>query len=248
LELSWTTFLLEIVNFLVLVWILKRFLYKPVLEVIARRRAGIEKSLADAAAQHADAEKLKQQYEGRLANWDKEREQARAKLAQELEAERSRRMAELQGALEQEQAKRRTAEERRQADAMRKIEETALAQGVHFAARLLDQAAGPETQARLVDLVVDSLGKLPAERITALRNSFTTAPATVIVTSAYPLANEQQQNIAKSLAKLVGSDTSPRFEQDHDLVAGVRISVGAWVLGANVKDELKGFAELAHDD
>jgi len=49
LELSWSTFLLEIINFLVLVWILKHFLYKPVLDVIARRRSGIEKTLADAA-------------------------------------------------------------------------------------------------------------------------------------------------------------------------------------------------------
>ena len=42
MELSWSTFFLEIINFLVLVWILKRFLYKPVMDVIARRREGIE--------------------------------------------------------------------------------------------------------------------------------------------------------------------------------------------------------------
>ena len=48
MELNWSTFILEIINFLVLIWILKRFLYKPVLDVIARRRAGIEKTLSDA--------------------------------------------------------------------------------------------------------------------------------------------------------------------------------------------------------
>jgi len=77
MDLSWSTFVLEIINFLVLVWILKRFLYKPVLDVIARRRAGIEKSMADAEALHADAEKLQEQYEDRLAVWDQERLQAR---------------------------------------------------------------------------------------------------------------------------------------------------------------------------
>lgn len=40
MQIDWTTFVLEIVNFLALVWLLKRFLYTPVLDVLARRRAG----------------------------------------------------------------------------------------------------------------------------------------------------------------------------------------------------------------
>jgi len=42
MELNWSTFLLEIINFLILVWILKHFFYKPILDVIAHRRADIE--------------------------------------------------------------------------------------------------------------------------------------------------------------------------------------------------------------
>ena len=99
MELSWSTFVLEIINFLVLVWILKRFLYKPVLEVIARRRAGIEKTRVDAEALQADAEVLQKQYESRLADWNEERQQARDTLAHELEAERARKESEMQIAL-----------------------------------------------------------------------------------------------------------------------------------------------------
>ena len=50
MELTWSTFILEIINFLILVWILKRFLYKPVMDAIAKRRASIEQSMQDAAA------------------------------------------------------------------------------------------------------------------------------------------------------------------------------------------------------
>ncbi|MGB5440311.1 MAG: ATPase, partial [Gammaproteobacteria bacterium] len=129
MELNWSTFVLEILNFLVLVWILKHFLYKPVLDVIARRRAGIEKIHAEAEALHKDAEGLKQQYEGRLADWEQERRQLRETLASELDAERAGKLAELQTTLEQEAQKAQVAEARRQADATRNIEETALLQG-----------------------------------------------------------------------------------------------------------------------
>ena len=246
MDLSWSTFVLEIINFLVLVWILKRFLYKPVLDVIARRRAGIEKSMADAEALHADAEKLQEQYEDRLAVWDQERLQAREALDREIEAERERAMAELQIALEEKQKMAGIAEARRQADAMRKFEETALKQGARFATRLLEQASGPETEARLVEMVLTELIKLPDEQITALRNSYGKTPATVVVVSAFLLPGDQRQRLEQGLARLIGSDVPLRFEQNSDLLAGLRITIGAWVLGVNLRDELKGFIEITH--
>jgi len=126
LELNWSTFILEIINFLVLVWILKRFFYRPVLNVIARRRAGIEKRLADAKTLRDDAEALQTRYRGRLADWEQERQQAREQLVREIEEDRAQRLAALQSELEQEREKTQVAEARRQADATHKTEETAL--------------------------------------------------------------------------------------------------------------------------
>ena len=248
MELSWSTFVLEIVNFLVLVWILKRFLYKPVLEVIARRRAGIEKTRADAAALHADAEKLQEQYEGRLTDWKKERQQARETLARELEAERARKIEELQIELTQEREKASFAETSRQADALRKVEEIALEQAAKFATRLLEQTAGADTEARLVELVITELSQLPSERITAMRNSYGQPLEAIVVVSAFALAEEQRRRLEQALLPLTVQKIPLRFEQDNNLLAGVRITVGAWVLGANLKDELKGMAELAHTE
>jgi F-type H+-transporting ATPase subunit b len=244
-ELSWSTFVLEILNFLVLVWILKRFLYKPVLDVISRRRAGIEKTLADAEALRADAERSRQQYEGRLADWDEERRQAREALLRDLEAERALKMTELQDSLAQERQKAQVAETHRQADAMRKIEEIALMQGARFAARLLQEASGRDTEARLVDLVAADLAELPTDRISALRDSGGTTREAIVVASAFPLADDQRQRLEQALTPVTGPDARLRFEQNRELLAGVRIVVGDWILGMNLRDELQGFAELA---
>ena len=77
MELNWTTVILEIINFLVLVWILKRFLYRPVLQVIEERRARIEATLAEAKEQQEAAERLQPQYENRLAEWQRDKQTAR---------------------------------------------------------------------------------------------------------------------------------------------------------------------------
>ena len=248
MELSWSTFVLEIINFLVLVWILKRFFYKPVLDIISRRRAGIEKTRHDAEALHAEAEKLQEQYQGRLADWSKERQQAREAMAREIEIERTRKLADMQTGLEQEMEKTRVAEARRQADALHKVEETALIQAAKFATRLLEQGAGPETEARLVELVIEELTNLPAVRISAIRNSYEAIPGKIEVVSAFALTDDHRKRFEQALAKLSGPEIPLQFEQNKALLAGVRITVGAWILSANLRDELKGLAELADAD
>ena len=55
MRIDWTTLALQTVNVLVLVWLLARFLFRPVSTIIAERRAAAEKLLADAAAQRAHA-------------------------------------------------------------------------------------------------------------------------------------------------------------------------------------------------
>lgn len=246
MELSWSTFLLEIINFLVLVWILKHFLYKPVLDVIARRRGGIEKQLAEARHLNEEAGTLKAEYENRLADWARERQQARDALAQELDEERARQMVALQAKLAEAREKAQVAESRRRAGAMREIELQALQLGARFATRLLSKAAGQELETRLLDLVLDGLAGLPEDRRSAIRMQWGEAPEAILVTSVFPLPPDQRQRLEVALVGATGLDVPVRYEQDSGLLAGLRVTIGAWVLQANLRDELKGFAEFGH--
>lgn len=247
MELSWSTFLLEIINFLVLIWILKRFVYKPVLEAVARRRAGIENTLEEAATLRDEATALQAQYESRLSDWEKERQQAREKLAEELEADRARRLKKLQDELAEEREKLRVSEAARRGDALRRLEETAHSQGARFAGILLRQASGPETEARLFEMLLNGLAELPAERLAALRASYGKTPEVIEVASAFPLQEDQRQRLSRALETLTGQHIPVCFIEDEHLVAGLRITIGAWVLGANLEDELAGYAALGHE-
>ena len=71
MQFSWWTFLIQGVNFLVLVWLLQRFLYKPVAEVIARRREDTEAAERKAAAAAQDAETARIRYDEALADIEK---------------------------------------------------------------------------------------------------------------------------------------------------------------------------------
>jgi F-type H+-transporting ATPase subunit b len=245
LELSWTTFALEIINFLVLVWLLKHFLYRPVLDVIARRRANIDKSLKDAQAMQAEAEAMRGQYEGRLQAWERERQSARESLRKDIETERRTRLGELDAELASVQQRAQVADSRRLADARHTMETRALRQAAQFAARLLQQGAGPETHQRLLHLLLEELADLEAQAVDAIRHQFAQGETRAEISSAFPLEQGQREALEKALAAILPGEATLHYSVDSSLLAGLRITVGAWELGANIQDELRGFAELS---
>lgn len=246
MELNWSTFLLEILNFLVLLWILKRFFYKPVLDTIARRRAAIEKTLANARALSEDAQSLKSRYENRLAEWEQEKEAGRENLRRELAKERERQLAALTTELEKEREKARVLDERRQADCLHKYQEMCLDQGARFVSRLVSDLTGPELEARLYDLVLKQLEDLPPAQLDAIRRALEEDTDRVTVASAYTLDEDRRTLLAEKLGAVVGIPITCRFSEDASLMAGLRITMGAWILHANLQDELKSFTESIH--
>lgn len=127
MDLNWTTFFLEIINFLVLVWILKRFLYKPVLEAISQRKVVIDRTLADAKAKEARAQALGEQYQNRLSDWENEKEKLRAVVVDEIRTQRAQMTAALENSLKEGREKARVLEDRRLKELQNKSEEAGVA-------------------------------------------------------------------------------------------------------------------------
>ena len=247
MELNWTTFVLEILNFLVLVWLLKRFFYQPVQAMVVRRQAAIKAQLDMAEEQQRQAEQLRQQYENRLADWESEREVARQSLQREIEEERGRLLQALQQGLEAEREKAAVLAERRQGEQVHEAEVQALAQGARFVARLLERVASPEVEAQLFTLLLAEIEALPASQREALHALENGNPLEVVVASAYPLSAEQQRALQQPLQALVSAELHFSYRQKPELLAGLRVTVGPWVMHANLHDELKTFAAVAYE-
>ena len=243
MELDWTTSIFELINFLVLIWILNRFLYTPVMNVIAQRKTAIQQTQADAAQLRSDAEALRGQYENRLAEWEQERDKARAQLREDISAERNRLLDGLRTELDQEREKAAAVEQRRMKDFMQQAEAAAIAQGAAFASRLLSRLGAGELERRIIDLVIEDLPRLPQDKIQAIRSAPATTGLAMKISTAYPLDATQQKVLGDACRTLMGREPPCEFLEDRNLIAGVRISFGSWVLRASVQDELSFFAE-----
>jgi F-type H+-transporting ATPase subunit b len=243
MQLDWSTFILEIVNFLILVWLLKRFFYRPVMDVIARRREEIQARINQAEKVRSESEALKAEYENRLSGWEQEKAAARQALHQDIESERKQLREELAASIEQEREKERVLNERKLRNEQRNNEKRALEKAHAFVSRLLARLADRELEARIIRVALEDLDQLSAEQQALLKKSASKPGTRPVVTSAYPLSDEDRAAVEKSLSGLLDQTVECEYRSDPDLLAGLHIGVGSWMLQATLKDELKYFRE-----
>jgi F-type H+-transporting ATPase subunit b len=246
MEFNLSTFILEIINFLILIWILQRLFYKPLLEVIAKRKQTIDQSLNDARNLQQQAEEQRSLYENRQKLWEQEKQAALTELHQQLEAERKIQMDRLNADLEQERQKAKVTLSRQQQELQQQAEKQALQNGARFAGILLKQSASPGLEARLIAMLMDNLMALPEACRLCLQLLEAKKSVPIKITSAYPLSVDIQQQLEKKLGSLINSPINFQYHQDAELIAGLRIDIGAWVLNANLQHELVGFTEIAN--
>lgn len=70
----------------------------------------------------------------------------------------------------------------------------------------------------------------------------------VNVVSAFPLSPERRAELLKAINNLVGREIPATFSENRDLLSGLHVSVGPWILHANLRDELAYFRESANGE
>ncbi|MBL8483173.1 MAG: F0F1 ATP synthase subunit delta [Rhodocyclaceae bacterium] len=241
MQFDWTTFALEILNFLVLMWLLQRLFYRPVLDLLAARQAHIEAQMAQAGAARAEAQALQTQYQDKLAQWRIEQERLRQALEQELAARRAAAAAHLRDELSAAEAATRArnaaAALAHEADLMRAAENSAFA----GAAAMLRRLASPALTAGIAALLVEDLAALPPERVAELREAarMATCGGGAQIESAHALDDATLARVRAALAAASGCALPAQARVEPALIAGLRIALGHCLLHANLADELE---------
>ena len=241
MELDWSTFLLEIANFLILVWILKRFLYRPILNAIEARKKKIEDTLNEASKIREEALALQAQNEGRRDEWERARQEIESKLAEEISSKRSRMLLELNSEIEKEKERKSAQEARQIREWQHDAQDRALANASRFASILLSRVASFELESKLYDAFMEDLEKLDAAEVRAMLAPMDDAKLNLSVSSAYPLSPERRSRLEAAIGRITGRPLSALFSENPDLLCGMRVGIGPWVLHANLRDELAFF-------
>ena len=242
---SWSTFFVESINFLILIWLLTRFLYQPVTRVIAARERHISDEIKRAADTQAKADELTKRYESRLADWETEKAQLREVFDASLAADRTRKEDELRASLEREAQRARAARGVEEREEHQRMWQRASADAAKFGARLLSRFASVELEQCIIDATIDDIRALSADGRSGLARGLNGKPITI--STRFPVNDHERQALQSTLCDILALKSIPVFKQDENLVSGIRIDLGNAVIEGNVGAELRWFAQAEND-
>jgi F-type H+-transporting ATPase subunit b len=242
MQIDWITVAAQIVNFLILVWLLHRFLYGPIIKAMDDREAKIAARLRDAAEQKTNAEREANDYRAQreALEADKERILARAE-EQAKSTQRS-----LEDAARSEVEKRRSEwlrqieDEKEQfiRDMRRRSSGHVLALARQALSELADEDLAEKMAAsfaRQIEAVDPSLRERLAKACRQAGNR-------AVIVSSVEFGAEAQRRITRAVHKGIADTAEVHYQQSGDVANGVELKVGSLTLAwsfATFLDELE---------
>ncbi len=245
---DWFTVGAQALNFLLLVWLMKHFLYKPILHAIDEREKRIATELADAGAKQAEAKKEREEFQHKNEELDQQRGALLSKATEEANAEGKRLVEEARNAADALSAKRQEALRNEALQLNQAIGRRAQQEVFSIARKTLTDLAATSLEERMGEVFTRRLRELDGPAKQRLAEAFKTASEPAIVRSAFELPSEQRAAIQSSLNETFSTEVRLRFESAPDLVSGIELSTNgqrvAWSIADYLTSLEKGVAEL----
>jgi F-type H+-transporting ATPase subunit b len=249
---NWFTVIAQAINFLILVWLLKRFLYKPILHAIDEREKGIAAQLAQAEAKLAEAQKERDDFQHKNQFFDEERTALLKTATDDAKAERERLLGVARKDADSLRAKRQDALRNEQRNLSQEIVRWTRKEVFAITRKTLADLGATTLEERMVDVFVERLRALAGAPKEQLANAFKTSNHTASVHSAFDLPAAQKGAIEKAVKETFSPDAQVQFETAPELVSGIELSSGgqkvAWSIANYLTTLEKSASELLHRD
>lgn len=243
---DWFTVGAQVLNFVILVWLLKRFLYQPVLDAIDAREARIARQIADAGATQVSALLEQKDFKQRNATFDAQRQALLAQASADAQAERSRLMDAAHQAADAATARRQDAERHAAASLRRGLADRTRAQVLAIVRRVIGDLADTLLDERVAAVFMRRLSAAETATLTSLASGLDPKLPRASVRTAFEpsaaLRESLRGAIVAALAPLrTGAVDAPIdvvFETAPDLLGGIELFVGSRKLEWNVTQYL----------
>ncbi len=238
MTLDWFTIAAQILNFLLLVYLLKRFLYPAVIRMMDKREQLIASRLQAAEDKMKQASEAEASYVLQKQEFAAEKETLIAQARADAEKLRKKLSEQAHTDVEAERTRWRTAIELQERESVKLFRRRAAEQVVGIARRALQDLADEELEQRIVVRFVAQLQAISMTEVAAIRKSLERDGGAVTVTSAFDLPEETRQKILQALQAQAGDGVELKFTTSPDLVSGIELTVGDTRIAWNLRSYL----------
>lgn len=235
---DWFTVIAQVVNFLILVWLMKRFLYRPILNALDAREKRIAAELADADARKAEARTEREEYSRKNDEFDRQHAALLSQATDEAAAEHRRLFDQVRTDADGLRAKLQDTLDSEYRNLHEEIARRTQAEVFAIARKTLADLGGTSLEQRMAEVFVRRLHELDKEQKARLAAMVTSPDTLLLVRSAYELAPALHASIEDALRSTLGVKAPVRFEVVPDLVGGIELIMQGRKVAWSIADYL----------
>lgn len=239
MKFNFLTYIFEIVNFFVLLWILKKLLYNPVISVLKERKEFIDGRIREAEEAEKKAEEIRREYERLSQELEERRREKLAEITREVEEEKEKLLKRMREELDAERKKFLESLEEERKQVLRELKEEAIRLSLSFSSRVLSQVADEHLHRKLLEIALETLKEMKEEGL----SEELSRRRDVLIESAYPLSAEDLERIKELIRKTLGVDVDLRTAIRKDLIAGVRLHIASKLVDSSLEGQLQVLEE-----
>ncbi|TDB68037.1 F0F1 ATP synthase subunit B family protein [Arundinibacter roseus] len=242
MQIDWFTVIAQIINFFILVWLLKRYLYQPILGAIDAREKKINGQIQDAEGKREDAQREKALYIEKNKLFDEQKQQHLNDLLDEIKAERKKRLDAVAGEAEMLRAEHKHALLTKQNDMLKEIAQKTQREVLQISRKTLKDLATVSLDEQMIAVFLKKLRTVQPEEKLQLIQAYQSAANPVRVQTAFNLDSDLQNEIKSEVDKILGASAEYLFRVSSQLTNGIELSLNgykfSWTVSAYL-DELQ---------
>lgn len=231
------TIVAQIVNFLILLVLLRRYLYRPVLQAMEEREQKIGRELEEARQKKVEADRREAEYQEKLRELEREKDQMLKEAKQKVDRQHEEMLEQARNEVEQVQEQWEEALETERNTFIQELEQETRDRLIGIIRSVLSDLSERSLESQVIENFMLKLRNMDKQKQKQLLNAVMDFGDPTI-RSAFELSGEQQDRIKGLLRKMLASRVNCRFEVVPALGFGIEIRTGGWRIGWNLDSYL----------
>ena len=244
MQIDWITVSAQIVNFLILIWLLKRFLYQPVIRAMDQREKRIAERLTEGEARQQIADEEAERYRQRTEALERDRQQVHANAVKEAGQRRQQMLDEARAEVIETRASWQREADQERDEFLASLRRVATEAVQAIARKALKDLADADLEDRIVHVFVEQLKRL--DRATSKALADPSQP--VRIASGFELDHAARSRLTRVVHEQLAEGIDVEYSQSPDLLCGIELTSGGRRLGWNIAQYLDELAERVDEN
>ena len=243
MSIGWFTFTAQILNFLVLVWLLSHFLYKPVLNAMAEREQQITAEHEAATAAQREAETELARYQQQTEDLAHAREELLAEAGKEIQIWKEQHLKQARSDIDQEKTEWFRALHRERESFLKEARLRMAAHMHQMSHRILKELADSDLQQQTIAVFMNRIRQIDATHKKEFLAKLESSDPQMLVESAFELTQSDRKKITDLIHDYLSPEVGIRFRENPELICGIDLHLAGYKISWNLQESLEELEE-----